>query len=275
MRIGISNLAWEARHDDAVADLLRRHAVDSIDLAPGRYFDDPTRASFGEVEAIRRWWAERGVTVLGLQALLFGSQGMNLFGHDAERAAMLDRLDAVTRIGETLGARFAVFGSPKQRDRGGRTDAEAAAIAVPFFRRVGDLAASRGITLCLEPNPPRYGANFMTSAAETAAVVRAVDHPAVRLQCDLGALHLAGEDLSTGLDDWQSLVAHAHLSEPDLRLLGTAGTPHAEWAPTLRERLRHCVACIEMLPPDAIDPVPGIEAAMRLASMHYRDGGTK
>jgi sugar phosphate isomerase/epimerase len=272
MRVGISNLAWERRHDAAVAARLRAHGVDAIDIAPGRYFDDPARTSASDVEAVRRDWASRGVTIVGLQALLFGTQGLNLFGAAEVRRAMLAHLSAVFRIGEGLGARLAVFGSPKQRDRSGLDDATARQIAVDFFRDAAGRAAERGLTLCLEPNPPRYGANFMTTAAETADVVRAVSHPALRLQCDLGALHLADEALVPGLDDWATLVAHVHLSEPDLRPYGTGGTPHAAWSGVIRERLPQAIACIEMLPPDAEDPVPGIDAALALASRHYGDG---
>lgn len=275
MRIGISNLAWERQHDDAVAGRLRTHEVDAIDIAPGRYFTDPVRTDAADVTAIRRYWASQGVDIIGMQALLFGTQGLNLFGDRGVRETMLQHLSAVFRIGEGLGARRAVFGSPRQRDRSGLGDAETRAIAIDFFRDAGNRAIECGVTLCLEPNPPRYGANFMTTAVEAAAMVRAVDHPGVRLQCDLGALRVNGEDPIDGLDDWQSLVAHVHLSEPDLRPLGTAGTPHATWAPLVCDRLRHVVACIEMLPPDAVDPLPGIDAALAFASRHYRVDGSR
>jgi len=270
MRIGISNIAWEPRHDDAVAACLQKHGVDAIDVAPSRYFAEPASAGAPAIAAIRAHWEARGIAITGLQSLLFGTRGLNLFGDDASRAAMLDHLDAVFRIGEGLGARLAVFGSPKQRDRGSLADREVREIAVTFFRAAGDRAAARGITLCLEPNPPRYGANFLTTAAETAAMVRAVDHPAIRLQCDLGALHLGGEDLDAGLDEWQALVGHVHLSEPDLLPPGSAGAPLAAWAPTLRARLPHCIACIEMRAPEAADPLPAIDAALAFATAHFR-----
>lgn len=269
MRIGISNLAWERRHDDAVAACLRAHRVDAIDVAPGRYFADPARATAADIDAVAHFWASQGIEVVGLQALLFGTQRLNLFAEPSVQSRMLDHLAAVFQIGEALGAGMAVFGSPKQRDRSDLDDATATDIAIDFFRRAGDRAANCGLVLCLEPNPPRYGANFMTTTAETAEVVRAVAHPAVRLQCDLGALHVSGESLVAGLEDWASLVAHVHLSEPDLRPVGTAGTPLATWAPDVRQRLAHAVACIEMLPPDSRDPLPGIDAALTLATKHY------
>ena len=272
MRIGISNLAWERRHDDAVAARLRAHGVDAIDIAPGRYFAAPADTPNDDVARVRRYWAAHGVGIVGLQALLFGTQGLNLFAASTQ-GAMLAHLSAVFRIGEGLGARMAVFGSPRQRDRSGLDDATTRAMAVDFFGEAGDRAAACGITLCLEPNPPRYGSNFMTTTAEAAAIVRATGHPAVRLQCDLGAIHVNGESLDAGLDDWADLVAHVHLSEPDLAPLGTACTPLEAWGRTVRQRCPDAVASIEMLPPDAVDPVPGIDAALALASAHYGDTG--
>ena len=74
-------------------------------------------------------------------------------------------------------------------------------MAVPFFRRLGDIAQNFGVVICLEPNPTCYGANFMTTSAETAQVVEQIAHPAVRMQLDTGALTINGEDPATVLQD--------------------------------------------------------------------------
>src|SRR6185436_13316706 len=156
---------------EQVADLLRRHEVDAIDIAPATYFPDPAQVSDRDLLLVRQWWADRGFEITGMQALLFGSSGLNLFGPPEVKAAMLARLAAVCRIGAGVGATRFVFGSPKNRDRGELDEVQAVEMAIPFFRSLGDIAAPHGVTICLEPNPPRYGANFMTTAASTAAVV--------------------------------------------------------------------------------------------------------
>ena len=93
---------------------------------------------------------------------------------------MLQHLSSVCRIGAGLGATRLVFGSPKNRDRTGLSDQQARDVAVPFFRRLGTIAQSYGVVICLEPNPTCYGANFMTTSAETAQVVEQIDHPAIK-----------------------------------------------------------------------------------------------
>ncbi|MFN6998117.1 MAG: sugar phosphate isomerase/epimerase family protein, partial [Aquincola tertiaricarbonis] len=220
MRLAISNIAWDAAEDEAVAALLRRHGVDAVDLAAPKYFADAAAAGTADILAVRRWWEARGFEITGMQSLLFGTQGLNLFGPPAVQQAMLDHLRHICRIGGLWGARRLVFGSPRNRDRAGLDDAQVLQAGTQFFRRLGDVAAAEGVLICLEPNPPCYGANYMTTSDETAQVVAAVDHPAVRMQCDTGAMALQQEEPQQVLARHAGRVGHVHLSEPELRPLG-------------------------------------------------------
>ncbi len=170
-----------------MAALLQRYRIDAIDIAPGKYFPQPALATASDMARVNAWWVQRGIELTGMQALLFGTTGLNVFGTPDVQAALLDHLRAVCRIGAGVGATRLVFGSPKNRDRSGLTDAQALDMAVAFFRLLGDIAATQGVIVCLEPNPTSYGANFMTSSAETAQVVSAISHPAIRMQFDTGA----------------------------------------------------------------------------------------
>ena len=134
MRLAISNIAWDTSEDEDIAKLLERYGVDAIDVAPGKYFPDPAKASDEEISRVRRWWAQRGIEITGMQALLFGTAGLNIFGSPEVQDAMLRHLTAVCRIGAGLGGSRLVFGSPKNRDRTGLNDEQVTAIALPFFR---------------------------------------------------------------------------------------------------------------------------------------------
>lgn len=273
MRLAISNIAWDKAEDLEVAQLLARYEVDAIDIAPGKYFPDPRQASDQSIADVRGWWADRGIEITGMQSLLFGTTGLNVFGDGTSRGAMLDHLRAVCRIGGGLGATRLVFGSPKNRDRSGLTDAEALEKAVSFFRRVGDTAAEHGVLVCLEPNPPRYGANFMTTSMETAEVVAAVDHPAIRMQLDTGALTINGEAPSAVLGECASLVGHIHASEPDLVPLGEGGTDHRLVHEALKTHLPAHVVSIEMVATKDEPHLHSIERALRHAIECYRAAG--
>jgi D-psicose/D-tagatose/L-ribulose 3-epimerase len=271
MRLAISNIAWDTSEDAGVARLLQKYSIDAIDVAPGKYFPEPDTATVEDIGLVKQWWAARGVEIAGMQALLFGSTGLNLFGTPGVQERMLARLAAVCRIGAGLGARRLVFGSPKNRDRSGLSDAEATEIAVPFFRRLGDIAGVHGVMICLEPNPPCYGANFMTTSAETARVVERVAHPAIRMQLDTGALTINGESPATVLRDSAGLIGHIHASEPNLVPLGDGLTDHAKVFEALTPRFRDYVVTIEMLATKDEPHLVSIERALGVAIHYYRD----
>ena len=270
MRLAISNIAWDVAEDEAVAALLQRHHVDAIDIAPGKYFPQPNKATATEIGRVKKWWAERGIEITGMQALLFGTTGLNVIGPPDSQDAMLNHLAGVCRIGAGLGATRVVFGSPKNRDRSGLSDAETMTMAISFFRRLGDIANLYGVTICLEPNPTCYGANFMTNSDETEKIVARIAHPAIRMQFDTGALTINDEDPSTALQGCKGLIGHIHASEPNLVPLGDGGTDHAKMFNALKNCLPDHVVTIEMLATQNEPHLISIERALKVAIEHYR-----
>lgn len=270
MRLAISNIAWDIEEDDSVAKLLSKFCVDAIDVAPGKYFPDPLNTKDKEIENIRRWWADNGVEITGMQALMFGTTGLNLFGDNESQEAMLNHLRAVCRIGAGLGAIRLSFGSPKNRDRLGLSDSEALEHAVNFFRRLGYSAQQYGVIICLEPNPTHYGANFMTTSEETANVVEAVDNPAIRMQFDTGSLTINGEVPEAVLKRNSRLIGHVHASEPDLMPLGDGGTDHQLIRKLLMKYLPESVVSVEMAATKDEPHLLSIERSLSYAVGSYR-----
>lgn len=270
MRLAISNIAWDAAEDEAVCQLLQQHGLDAIDVAHSKYFQHPDMASTSDIHRVRDWWAERGIEITGMQSLLFGTQGLNVFGSDESRAHMLSHLEQVCRIGHGLGATRLVFGSPRNRDRQGLTDEVVQSISLPFWRRLGDIASKHGVCICLEPNPTCYGANFMTTSEETAQVVLEVNHPAIRMQLDTGAMHINAEDREDFLTHHADLIGHVHASEPQLVPLGDGDTAHASIYKSLCRHLPHHVVTVEMLATTQEPHLQSIDRALATAVMAYR-----
>ncbi|MBC7489816.1 MAG: sugar phosphate isomerase/epimerase [Glaciimonas sp.] len=270
MRLAISNIAWDIGEDEAVAALLQRYQVDAIDIAPGKYFSQPTKATASEMSLVKNWWADHGIEISGMQALLFGTSGLNVFGSPQSQDALLHHLDAVCRIGAGLNAPRVVFGSPKNRDRSGLNDAATTAMAISFFRRLGDIADAHGVMICLEPNPACYDANFMTSSAETAQMVTQIAHPAIRMQFDTGALTINGDDPATVLQESAHLIGHIHASEPNLLPLGDGGTNHTKMFQALKSCLPQHLVTIEMVATQNESHLVSIERALCAAIQHYR-----
>ncbi|MDP1639241.1 MAG: TIM barrel protein [Candidatus Nitrotoga sp.] len=269
MRLAISNIAWDTSEDEYIANLLNRYGVGAIDIAPSKYFPEPAMATDNEITRVKHWWGVRGIEITGMQALMFGTVGLNVFGSPNVQDAMLHHLTTVCRIGAGLGATRLVFGSPKNRDRNGLNDAQVMEISIPFFKRLGDIAQSYGVIICLEPNPPSYGANFMRTSAEAAEVILQVAHPAILMQLDTGALTINGEVPSVVLQNSAILIGHIHASEPDLVPLGDGATNHAAMAAAVLQRLPEHIVSIEMLATKNEPHLASIERALRMAIKHY------
>jgi D-psicose/D-tagatose/L-ribulose 3-epimerase len=170
-----------------------------------------------------------------------------------------------------LGAKKLVFGSPKNRDRKGLNAQEALNIAIPFFKKLGDIALTENVEICLEPNPVCYAANFMTTSTETASVVKQVAHAAIKMQLDTGALTINNEDPESILNNYAHLIGHIHLSEPNLIPLGDDKTDHSKIAASLKKYLPNHVASIEMLATKNATHLNSITRSLSTAIEHYRN----
>lgn len=270
MRISISNLAWDVNEDQEILALLQEYKVDAIDIAPSKYFSNLTTVTKQEIRKVKSWWASQGVEIVGMQSLLFGTVGLNVFGTPSVQAALLNHLSSICRIGSELGATKLVFGSPKNRDCSGISPNETRDISVNFFRQLGNIAADHGVIICLEPNPVVYGANFMTTSAETGEIVKYVNHPAIKMQLDTGAIIVNDEDICQTLCDSQDIIGHVHISEAQLVPPGDSYLNHQELAHAINTSLPRHIATIEMLATSSETHSSSVRRALKHVTTLYR-----
>jgi len=270
MKFSISNIAWEVTDDESVANLLQELGIYHIDLAPGKYIHDFHSDFSSECSATKSWWQDRGIHFVGMQALLYGTSGLNVFGSVDSQRQLLEHLSAVCRIGDVLDARKLVFGSPKNRDRSGLSDQQALSMACEFFLKLAPVAESAGVVVCLEPNPETYGCNFMTTTAEAASVVSAINHPAIRLQLDTGSIAMNNENPEEICRSYQHLIGHVHLSEPQLLPVGTGTCNHESCSKALAESMPEAMVTLEMLTRSTPDPITAIKDSILFSQKAYR-----
>lgn len=272
MPLAVSNIAWPAADQPAVLAALRGLGVTAVEVAPTKLFPDPAAATPADIDAARRHFADHGFSIVAAQSLLFGKPELTLFDTADARDATLDYLARVLAVCGRLGAGACVFGSPKNRRRGAMPESDASDIAVSFFRRLAARAADAGTTVVLEANPPRYGADFVTRAADAVSLVRAVDHAAFRLHLDTACMALAGDDIAATFATGYELLGHFHVSEPDLAAPGGGGAiDHAAFAVELRRRGYSGWVSVEIREPtpfaveavaDAVQWVKGVYAGV-------------
>jgi len=234
MRLAVSSIAWPAEADAEAAAVLVAHGVSGVEIPPARVCERPWDPPTGGVAACRRFWEDRGLPIVAMQALLFGHGDLVLFGDAAIRRRLAAHLAAIIDLAAGLGAERLVFGSPKNRLRGGLGAAQAEAVAIPFFRDLGRRAADRGVWLVIEPNPPAYGCDFLVTSRQVIEFVDRVAQDGLGVHLDAGAMTLCGESpreiVAAAGPRWR----HVHASEPGLAAVGTGGVDHAAVAAALR-----------------------------------------
>jgi len=270
VKLAVSNIAWPQEEDAAVAEVLNASGIAGIEIAPTKIWADPLTASDAAIDAYRRFWNDRGIAIVAAQALLFGKSELTIFESAATRQKTLDYLGAIVRLCGRLGARALVFGSPKNRKVGALPAAEVDAIAQEFFGRLGEIAAAAGTCIVMEANPPEYGADFATHAANAIELVERVDHPSFRLHLDTGCMTLVGDPIRASFDRGFRWLEHFHVSEPNLDPPGASGiVNHAAFAEYLRRRDYRGWVSLEMREarPFTLD---GLRASVQWLTANYR-----
>lgn len=246
MKLSVSNIAWRPEEESRVAAYLSEAGVRHVEIAPPRIPAAGDELTPGDVERYRAFWAGYGVTVVAMQALLFGRPDLLVFGPPEVRQATLDHLSRMIRIASDLGASVLVFGSPVNRRVGETGSSDVRRIEKEFFSRLGDEAAAAGVSFCVEPNPVEYGCDYLQTIRNVRELYARVPSEGLGIHIDTGSMTLAGEtpgDLEA-LDS--EAIRHVHVSEPGLALTGTGGVDHASFARALhRKEYGGCIS-IEM-----------------------------
>lgn len=264
--LAVSHIAWQPPDDDAVASLMRRYGISGLEVTPSAVMAAGQAAK--DMAAYRDRWAARGITIVAMQALFFDCPPSALFSGPTLRQAMHDQLCRAIEVAAAVGARRLVFGAPGRRRRGPLSDRRAGDIAIPFFQRIGALAAGHGVMLCIEPNPARYGCDFITRLDEGLDLVAAVASPGFGLHGDAAAITLEEANPAATLVRTAPVLAHFHASEIDLQPYGSGTVDQRKMAADLKAGGYVHWVSIEMRRPER--GLPAIEAAFRQAAACYR-----
>lgn len=265
--IALSNLAFPQDAPPAFLTGLARAGLAGIEVAPTRLgsWDSLTPAV---VRGHRDALEGHGLRVPSLQALLFGAEGVALLGDAHAFDRMLDHLRRVAGIAAELGARVGVFGSPRQRSRGSLSPDAAFDLGTDRLRLLAEACwAEGGFVLGLEPVPAAYKGDFLTTAAEALAMVRAVDHPGLRLHLDTGCVLLGGGEIGPAVREGAPWLAHFHAAEPNLAPFAAPVADHAGAAVALRDCAYSGWISIEML--QAEDWMQAVPQAIAQVSRFY------
>jgi D-psicose/D-tagatose/L-ribulose 3-epimerase len=267
LNLSVSNIAWPAELDEEALALVRTAGITAVEVAPTRIWPGWVGASAAAGAEVAGDFAQRGFCVSSLQAILFGKPECQLLGSDNDRQSLFDHLVLCADLAAGLGAAHLVFGAPRNRALCGKSEADAFGIACEFFRTVGPYFETRGLCLCLEPNPPEYGCEFVIDSSQASRLVRAVDSGGFRLHLDTGCMRLVGEDPFHAIRAHADILGHFHVSEPFLGSFDDPAVAHRQVSKALEEVSYSNWVTLEMRATD--QPLAALASALDVLVENY------
>jgi sugar phosphate isomerase/epimerase len=153
---------------------------------------------------------------------------MKITGPDADLARLKAYMDVVCRRAQLVGTRVLVFGSGAARNIPEGFDRKRAVHQLrEFAKSAADLAAQYNVTVAAEALNSTE-CNVLSTLAEAAEFVSAVNHPHLRLVVDTYHLWAEGESLEV-VRGAMPLVAHVHVADLAGRVAPGEGRPPSDY----------------------------------------------
>ena len=202
---------------------IKRLGYAGIEIAHFTLADDPASISPARRRELADIMAGEGLEFAGLHWLMVAPKGLHVTTPDAalRNRSWLHIATLIDLCGDLGGGKM-IFGSPAQRkSTGGATKQEATARYVDGLRQAAAHAASRGVTLLMEPLPP-HDTDVLNTLEEAAAYVAAIGSPAVQTMYDSHNAIRETEPHEVLVDRYFDIIKHIHVNEMDGKHPGTS-----------------------------------------------------
>jgi sugar phosphate isomerase/epimerase len=230
-----------------------------VEIAPFTIAQYATNISAARRTEVRRIAEKAGLEIVGLHWLLAKTEGFHLTAADAAvRRKTADYLGALAAFCADLGGKILVFGSPQQRNlAAGMSKDDGMKHAVEVLRAAMPACEKADVTLAFEPLSTK-DTNFITTAAEGAALVERVDSPRCRLHLDCKAMATEPTPIPELIRKFHKVTIHFHANDANLQ---GPGFGRLDFVPILRALKE--VEYRGWVSVEPLDYSPGVERTAR------------
>ncbi len=174
----------------------------------------------------------RGLRIIGFNSIFAHTPDLALVTRDrSQRERSSQMLVALIELTAEWRGPIMVIGSPRQRGRpAGASFDEAADLFIEGLQPACDLAAKRGVAVCLEPLVTEL-TDFMNDTEEAIAIIQRVSHPALRLVLDVKQMAREGPSYGALIERAVPWLGHFHANDANREAPGEGDT---DFGPILR-----------------------------------------
>ena len=267
-KLAVSNIAW-TDSNEKVFKLLSDIGVSGVEVAPGKVAGGWEGLDVKSMQAYRTLCADFGLVIPSFQAFLFGKPELQLLGDEKSFVAFTNHMKFIAELAQTAGAKVLVYGAPKNRLLLEHSYDDGMAIAEERLAVLADICWDFEVSIGLEAVPAIYGGEIIKSYKESAAIVKAVNHPGLVFHLDTGCTFLNDESVTEAINQTSDIIRHFHISQPKLTDFSDNAKYHAEAAIILNKMNYAGWLCIEMLQTDA--PLNSIQIAVDFVRNQYQN----
>jgi len=215
----------------ANAGVLRQGGADYIEAGVRRFLvpDKPEDAFAPNLKAAR----ECGLPVLSANGFLPGS--LKSTGPDANHEGVLKFAETAFKRAKRAGIKTIVFGSSGSRTiPEGFDHGKAEQQFIALLKKMGPLAKPYDVVVAVEPLQKRE-TNFINTVPQGAKIVRAVNHPNIRLLADIFHM-LRMDEPPQHIRQASDVIVHLHIAEKAKRTPpGVAGDDFTGYFQALKD----------------------------------------
>jgi sugar phosphate isomerase/epimerase len=228
MKLSICNELFEHWPWPRLCQFVSETGYEGLEVAPFTLAPRAELISPAQRIELRTIAESHHLQIVGLHWLLVGPPGLHITHPDPHvRQQTADYFEQLVSLCADLGGVIMVIGSPKQRNLlDGVTRDQAMLFAKEVFRPCLDSAASRGVTLALEPLAPQ-DTTFIQSAAEATELIRQINHPSFRLNLDVKAMSAESHPIPRIIRTSARYLAHVQANDPNLQGPGMGSLDYA------------------------------------------------
>jgi len=194
--------------------------AEGVKISGGEYIEEAVKRFLVPEKPEEEWIRNQNLAkacplpIAGCNGFLPGT--LRCTGKDADHNAVLKYAETAFQRAKQVNLDYIVFGSSGSRNlNDGDTVAEAEQQFIELLNRMAPMAKAHGITVAVEPLR-RQECNFINTMLEGAAIVEQVNHPNIRMVCDIYHMLQNGED-PDDLRRIGSLIHHCHIAEKEKR----------------------------------------------------------